>query len=595
MNKYIVLLLCICFNFISAQLSVRNDAYIFASDEVVFVNDDINLGELNSRFFLRNEAQLLQGDGNTGNSGIGLLSVYQTGNVNQWSYNYWCSPVGNNSAINGNEINRVNLINDATGLITAAPALFTPAFNGTASPLTISARWLYTFTNSVSYNDWVYVGSDGEIAPGLGFTMKGNGTGIAGSQLYDFRGKPNNGTITNDVSTGVNTLIGNPYPSAIDSALFIHDADNQASITGTLLFWEQDGTVASHVLQDYRGGYYSFTIDASGTLITDAPAVFQTYDEDNNIFPLPIPFFGTKSTGRYIPIGQGFMVEGIAGTPASPASVYVKNSHRVFAKESDGQSNFFRNNLNEDSNDDGVSFQDNGLSIVPPNFKRFRINVDFEEGNDQFTRQLILNFNENATAGFDYGMELITSEISGSDAYFSLDGKTFIAQAYPFSEELRIPLSINTASQQPLRFRIFDIQNFDENQSIFLHDLETNQYINLRENDYELNIEAGNYSDRFEILFSNNNTLSTEDVELKTFTIKQDVNQKKILVFNPNLNPVDRIEIFDLNGRAVVSYNKLKTVAKTEIDVSQFTSGVYIISLSEEGEVLKSQKVIITN
>ena len=595
MNKYIVILLCNCFNFISAQLSVRNDAYIFASDEVVFVNDDINLGEINSRFFLRNEAQLLQGDGTTGNSGIGLLSVYQTGNVNQWSYNYWCSPVGNNSAINGNEINRVNLINDATGLITATPALFTPAFNGTASPLTISARWLYTFTNSVSYNDWVYVGSDGEIAPGLGFTMKGNGTGIAGSQLYDFRGKPNNGTITNDVSTGVNTLIGNPYPSAIDSALFIHDADNQASITGTLLFWEQDGTVNSHVLQDYRGGYYSFTIDPSGTMITDAPAVFQTYDENDNIFPLPIPFFGIKSAGRYIPIGQGFMVEGINGTPASPVSVYTKNSHRVFAKESDGQSNFFRNSINEDSNNDSIAFQDNGLSIVPPNFKRFRINVDFEEGNNQFTRQLILNFNENATLGFDYGMELITSELSSSDSFFSVDGKTFIAIAYPFSEGLTIPLSLNISSQQPLRFRIFDIQNFDENQSIFLHDIETDQYINLRENDYEINIEAGNYSDRFEILFSNNYTLSTEELELKTFIIKRDVNRKEILVFNPNLIPFDRIEIFDLNGKFVTSYNNAEILAKTVLDVSQFGSGVYIISLSNSGEVLKSQKIIITN
>ena len=96
-----LILLLLCINYCYAQLSVRNDAYIFATNQVVFVNDDINLGETNSKFYLRNEAQLIQGTGTTGNSGIGELSVYQTGNSNQWSYNYWCSPVGNNSVTNG--------------------------------------------------------------------------------------------------------------------------------------------------------------------------------------------------------------------------------------------------------------------------------------------------------------------------------------------------------------------------------------------------------------------------------------------------------------------------------------------------------------
>ena len=62
-----------------AQLTVRNDAFIFASDIEVYVEDDVNLTEANSTFYLRNEAQLLQGSGNTGNSGVGKLSVYQEG------------------------------------------------------------------------------------------------------------------------------------------------------------------------------------------------------------------------------------------------------------------------------------------------------------------------------------------------------------------------------------------------------------------------------------------------------------------------------------------------------------------------------------
>jgi hypothetical protein len=54
-----------------AQLSVRNNAYVFVNDEIIFVNDNVNLNEAHSRIYLRNEAQLIQGSGTTGNTGVG--------------------------------------------------------------------------------------------------------------------------------------------------------------------------------------------------------------------------------------------------------------------------------------------------------------------------------------------------------------------------------------------------------------------------------------------------------------------------------------------------------------------------------------------
>jgi hypothetical protein len=57
-----------------------------------------------------------------------------------------------------------------------------------------------------SNTNWVYVGAGSTLNPGEGFTMKGtsgvNTTTVAGvqnnsgnKQRYDFRGKPNDGTI----------------------------------------------------------------------------------------------------------------------------------------------------------------------------------------------------------------------------------------------------------------------------------------------------------------------------------------------------------------------------------------------------------------
>lgn len=592
-------MLMLFFSLSSAQLSVQNDAFVFVNDQVLFVTDDVNIDDANSKIYLRNESQLLQGNGVTGNSGIGELSVYQTGNVNQWSYNYWCSPVGNNSAAFGNENARVNLIDDATGLITSAPAAFTTAYNGSPTPLTVSSRWLWTYQTSDQYLDWVFVGASGNIRPGLGFTMKGNGTGLTGSQLYDFRGKPNNGTITNDVATGLNTLVGNPYPSAMDSAEFIHDPANQTSITGTLLFWEQDGSVNSHVLQQYRGGYYSFTINAAGTVITDAPAQFFTYDENDNTFPLAIPTYGAKFSGRYIPIGQGFMVEGIAGTQVAPATVFTRNSHRVFHKESDGNSFFFRSSSQNNDNTNettGIQYQDNGLSVVPEDFKRFRINVDFTINESQYTRQLVLNFHNSATAGFDYGLELIRSESSASDAYFLSDEKVFSGQAFPFEETLVIPLAIDIEQQQPLRFRIFDIQNFDDSQGIYLHDIENETYANLRDLDYELNIESGNYTDRFEIVFTTQGSLGVNDFDTTSLNIHQNNKLHQLSVLNPNGLDIKSIEIYDVAGKRILQSNFDAIEDEYTLSTLRLSDGVYVVNISSEANTkAKSQKIIVKN
>ena len=62
----------------NAQLTVRNNNFIFASDRLLFVEDNINLNDTNSRIYLRDESQIIQGSGINGNSGIGELSTMKT-------------------------------------------------------------------------------------------------------------------------------------------------------------------------------------------------------------------------------------------------------------------------------------------------------------------------------------------------------------------------------------------------------------------------------------------------------------------------------------------------------------------------------------
>ncbi|MUU77452.1 T9SS type A sorting domain-containing protein [Winogradskyella endarachnes] len=595
-----------------AQLSVRNDNFIIVNDEIIFVNDAITLGEADSKFYLRKEGQLIQGNEVSANTGIGELSVYQTGNASNYTYNYWCSPVGNNSSSFGNESARVNLIDEATYVITAQDPEgltssidvgFTSSYDGVSTPsLTISNRWLYTFSTSNDYADWNYVGESAPILPGLGFTMKGvSGTN---NQLYDFRGKANNGTISNLVTANEFTLIGNPYPSAIDALLFIHDSQNtnlnngpspHPTTTGALYFWEQSDE-GSHMLDEYVGGYASYTISNTG-VESFVNAMFSAYDSAGNPIPLaPTPDnTGTKISKRYIPIGQGFMIEGASST--LPGSlVYVKNAHRVYEKISDGNSVFFRNVSNSASSKNMDSseplYNEYGLNNVPDDFKRFRLNVTF---NDQYTRQLLHNFHDSATPGFDYGLEAKSSSNTSSDANWIFNSVPYTIQANTYTLDLSIPVVIKSGEQQQLKFSIFDVQNFDEGQPIYLHDIENDIYVDLTQQDYDININAGNFDSRFRIVFQNESTLDAQTHIKNQFDIIANNQEAQFLLSNPNMRDLKSFKVYDMNGRLVLNHSILSVENQYRFSSKSLNDGVYLATIQLLNNESFTKKLIVTH
>lgn len=574
LNYYIIVfMLChVC----SAQLSVSNSNYIFTTDAYIYVEDDLNLVNSDSNLYLRNDAQLVQGSGTTGNAGLGNLSVYQSGTVNEYAYNYWCSPIGNNDANdNANRDFRVNLLDDATGLLTSTDALFTGGYNGISSPLTIASYWLYTFQASSNYSEWSHAGSSGAIAPGIGFTMKGtNGSGE--SQLYDFRGKPNNGDITSAVNTSEWTLVGNPYPSTIDALDFIHDTDNVSSITGTLYYWDQNVGQTSHNLADYEGGYATYTITAGG-VETITPATYSSFDNSGNVVVNPGLGTGSFEPTRYVPIGYGFMVEGIASD-----FFYLKNAHREYHSSGGTRS----------SGPGGTQYNEHGYNIVPEDFKRFRINVIL---NNTYTRQLVHNFHATATNGFDHGMESKSPQGVASDAYWTLNDTPYVIQANNFDVNLTIPLVINLAQQQSVSINIFDIQRFDENQPIYVHDILNDTYVDLRTQDFDITLDSGLYEDRFEITFEIEDTLGNPEVTFEDFSIIQDNNSNQLVIKNPNGLDIQSLNLIDTAGKLVLNKINLGDQDTIRLSTEQMSSGVYITTVKTKNNQSISKKIIINN
>lgn len=287
----------------------------------------------NSTFYLRKDAQLLQGTtAASTNKGLGSLSVFQEGTTNNFQYNYWCSPVGGTSDSVGNTAFGITQLMDVVDLTNSNAPTILPSnnYNGKSSPFSIAPYWIWKLPAS---SNWVYVGSGSTLNTGEGFTMKGtSGTNTTtvnevqnnpgSKQRYDFRGKPNDGTISIPVIHDELTFTGNPYPSAIDLSAFLTNATNS---TGIAYFWEQDKTVNSHYLGDYKGGYGAYSpLGGSGNGVY-TPATFYSYDGSGN----EVTSTGTGGTygRRFSPIGQGFLIEGkINGI------VEMKNNYRVFVK-----------------------------------------------------------------------------------------------------------------------------------------------------------------------------------------------------------------------------------------------------------------------
>ncbi len=561
-----------------SQMFVSPNSFVYVNDQIVYVKQDVNL-QNNGNFYLRNEAQLLQGTtAASTNTGLGRLSVFQEGTSDNFDYNYWCSPVGNPSASIGNDNFGITLLSVPTSLTasTAAIALAPTVHDGLASPFSIASEWIYKFIVSNSYAQWIFVGSANTIAAGQGFTMKGtSGTdatvvnGVANNpgsaQRYDFRGKPNDGNIA--VSLGANqlTLTGNPYPSALHVNAFLLDATNTAC-TGIAYYWEQNKTVNSHYLVQYQGGYGTYapiSLLSNGIYV---PATFDTYDGSGNLNTT-----GTSSglviERKHAPIGQGFMIKGLtAGT------VTLRNTHRLYYKESGALSQFERLAAPTAEN------------VASDDVPQIRINTIL---NNQNTRQIALAFVPEATDGVDRGIDGFSpaDETLPADVYFVIENDKYVIQGINFDVDKRLPLGVKSAANSTFRFYIPEVLNFDPNQQVYIFDANDNSYHNIKSGTFDVTLEAGVYENRFEVTFKDGQ-LSSNDIKDQHIDVIQNNNLQYLSVHNPNNHHLKSCQLFDMAGKLVLTENRGS--AMDRISTSALSEGVYIAKVnSDHGELTK--------
>ena len=527
--------------------------------------------KLDGEIDLTGRSQLVQTlDSDLDITSSGFIERDQQGHTNKFNYNYFSLPVGLQSTVSNNTSYVLSSnLKDATNVNSLENINWIDDNDSAAgSPINLSRNWLYKYVNTApDYYSWLQFDENDQTLAGQGFTMKGSNAATV-TQNYTFVGKPNNGEISLAIGANNSSLLGNPYPSALDATAFIND--NSTSITGTLYFWEHYTTNLTHVTSDYQGGY------AMRNLTGGTP-------------PVALPMnsglgSSTKVPQRYVPVAQGFFVDG----SATGGNVIFNNNQRLFVKEDNTNSNtvFRSSNSNAESQDDYVE-EDNTLNL--------RLGITSVSGHK---RQLLLGFiGTKASNNFDYGYDGDIYDALPSDAYFkSADNHNLIIQGVGgFNTDSIFPITVKSNEAGLVKFNLDEIFEAPVVMVVYIHDSATDLYYNIRNQSVSLPIDAGTTDGRFSLRFRSENNLSVNDYEAETLSIFFLNNSQYLVIYNPTLvETVDEITLYTILGQKVKEWNLIKEDQSfINLPIKNMSSGAYLAKVQTVSGKVITKKILI--
>ncbi|MEP3837218.1 MAG: LamG-like jellyroll fold domain-containing protein [Algibacter sp.] len=579
-------------NDVSVNATLNTAGLIIAPGKRLTVNGDNLVSnswylELNGILDLQDDSQLVQTEtSDLVTSSTGKVLRRQEGTTSPYWYNYWSSPVGelgettlSNDNASANNTNNspfsLNMIKDGTG----SDYFFTNGYTGNGS---ISSYWLFTYMSGQTYWDWKQISTSTAIAPGVGYTQKGTGV-VGAEQEYIFEGKPNNGTILIDVvkkgssSDKTQSLVGNPYPSAIDVGEFLDD--NAGVISGCLQFWQQWGGT-SHNLDEYDGGYATVNkLGSTRAFQFDGLSGGVEAGSQN----------GTKILTKSIPVGQGFMVSIIAD-----GQIEFNNSQRVFVKEADANGSYDSGSVFFKGTKKATASNSSETS-TDTEFKKIRLVLNSITGPETH-RELLLGFSDKTSDSFDYGYDAENMVETNNDLLLDFEGKDMLIQAYSaLTAEKVVPLNFKSSGDNSFEIKLSELENIDENQSIYLKDNQTGTYFDLTQNKgYEFNSDHGVFNTRFELVFQNEQaSLSTEASSLNENHVYYKNSTNTLFIKNLN-SDVNSLSLVNMSGQVVL---EMKDVAgatlQNGLQFNTISTGAYVVYMRTEANEVLTKKIIV--
>lgn len=581
-------------------ISVMDKFELTVSNILSLTNGDIRL---------TGEAQLVQaGIGINPNptGGTGILLIDQQGQNNSFNYNYWSSPVSADNltySVGGVLRDGTLMTNTFTDVSNFSPGSITfgdgAYFADTSNlgAIKISNRWIWSYndltpdTNSDwdNYYQWNYIGSSLLIKVGEGYSMKGTGGTalITTMQNYVFAGKPHSGDINNlTMSPDQTYLIGNPYPSALDADEFIMDNIKSSEIidgkmgrntvnvfNGVLYFWDHFSNTNSHILAGYEGGYATYTLMGG------------------NVASYKNPFYtGTKTVGpasnepqRFIPVGQGFFIEGTSGGPVTVdgGTIVFKNSQRAFKRESTDPSIFMKGAKAKGV----ITTSAKDIDLRP----KIRLQFDSPLG---YHRPLLVGVDERTTNNFDIGFDAPLNEDNKEDMFWLIGKSKLVIQGVNnFNDDQELQLGLKISEAGLITIKIDKVENMDDKE-LYIKDILTGETYNITQQPFEINLESGEYMDRFSLVFQPRFKTLEEVALEKGIYIAMNNSIAELQIKRIVDTKILSISLYNSLGQYFNTWNSALAERNISLPINKQSTGMYFVQISTtNGTIVK--KIII--
>lgn len=484
---------------------------------------------------------------NNGAVNTGSITMHRSVNMKRYDYIYWSSPVDDFAV--------------------------SDVFPTTAS------GFIYQWLPTVSGNFGIWANVSEDMKQGKGYIIRAPTTVPTTLQLFptSFFGKARNGIIKPSIERGNFTsvipydngngvfvtnnddnwnLVGNPYPSAINSLAFINANSN---IEGAVRLWTH-GALPDTMPSDPFYGNFLYNYDSTDYIVYNGTTTLSG----------PLGFNGN------IAAGQAFFVLMDDGPADSGQTVIFNNQMRSSAY---ANNQFYRPGAEDGGNKNSLDATDKSV-----------IWLDLISATAKVTRTAI-GYVEGATLAKDRIYDAF-GRLDNNQNFYSLIGDQVMAiQGRPSPLDItdKVPLGIDVNNPGNYKIAIFAANGYFEDTTtpIYLEDKLLGIIHDLRQAPYDFTSETGTFDTRF-ILRYTNQLLSNATFDDASEHVAVAVKNHQISI-KSYLDPIKEVSVYDLLGREI---SKRQLVNSNEVilsDVEQRRQPLVVKIQLQNGQTLNKK------
>lgn len=489
---------------VGRSLTISPNTYVIVENQVTN----------NGTFTVEDDGSLIQN--NNASVNFGSIAVKREVSMKKYDYVYWSAPVGGFPVTSVSSGTTANFIYD----------------------------WLPT-QGGTTFGIWHNINEN--MLRGKGYIIRSPSVWPAAATPFttSFNGIPNNGIINRSIARGGQqgipydngnsimvtrnddnwNLVGNPYPSAINSKAFL---DANSNIEGAIRLWTHGNLPAPSPLLDPFYGNFLYNYNSNDYIVWNGTASISG----------PVNTF----TGN-IASGQGFFVLMNDGLEDYSQSVIFNNGMRTTAAGlALNNDQFYRPGV-EAANNDSDGFTD-----------KSRIWLDLI-GATGVVNRTVVGYVDGATVAKDRMFDAFGKLDSNQNFYSLIDDQIMAIQGRPLPIDTadRIPLGMHVNSAGNYKIAIFAADGYftDSATPIYLEDRTLGIIHDLRQAPYDFTSANGTFDSRF-ILRYTNQTLGDSAFSTATGQVVVAVKNQQISI-KSFMEPIQEVNGYDLLGRKVTS------------------------------------------